>query len=113
MGFKLNCKEDLEALKNMEPVYKEESHVHQFIIPFKTAVWNEEDIPPRRPQQNNAPNMSTNQGSQQSNAPTMNTDQQATQNTNSGSEQRNSTEQQNPAALPQRERQNQGGSLQA
>ena len=71
MGFKLSCGNDLETPKNMELIYKEESHVHQFIIPFKTAVWNEEDITPRRPQRNNAPNESTNQGSQQSNALTM------------------------------------------
>ena len=90
-------------MKKMEPVYKEECHVHQFIIPFETAVWSEEDIPPRRPQQNNAPNVSTNPDPQQTNALTMNTDQQVTQNTNSGSEQNNSTEQQTPAALPQRE----------
>ena len=38
---KLNCKEDLEALKNIEIIYKEESHIHQFIIPFETAVCNE------------------------------------------------------------------------
>ena len=113
MDFKLNCKEDLEALKNIVPGYKEESHVHQFIIPFETAVWNEEDIPLRRPQQNNAPNESTDQGSQQSNTLTKNTDQQVTQNNNSGSEQNVSTEQQNLAALPQRVTQNRGDSLQA
>ena len=101
MGIKLNCKEDLEALKNMEPVYKEESHVHQFIIPFETAVWNEEDLPPRRSQQNNAPNVSTEQGPQQNN--------------NSGSEQNTgqNNEQQDHAQLPQRKTQNRGGSLQA
>ena len=41
LGFKLNCKEDLETLKNIVPGYKEESHVHELIIPSKTAVWNE------------------------------------------------------------------------
>ena len=106
MGFKLNCKEDLEALKKMEPVYKEECHVHQFIIPFETAVWNEEDIPPRRPQQNNAPNESIKQGSQQSNTLTLNTDQQATLNNGSGSGQNTNNEQRGAAALPPRETQN-------
>ena len=113
MGFKLNCKEDLEALKSMEPVYKKESHVHQFIIPFETAVWNEEDLPLRRPQQNNAPIVSTDQGSQQNNALTLSTDQQTQQDNDSGSGQSNITEHQYQAALPQRETQNQGGSLQA
>ena len=100
MGFKLNCKEDLEALKKMEQVYKEECHVHQFIIPFETAVWNEDDGPLRRPQQNNPPSENPNPGSQQTNALTMNTDQQGTQNTNSGSEQNSSTEHQTPDPLP-------------
>ena len=77
MGLKLNCKEDLEALKNIVPGYKEESHVHELIIPSETAVWNEEDIPLSE---------STDQGSQQSNTLTMNTDLQVTQNNNSGSE---------------------------
>ena len=49
LGFKLNCKEDLETLKNIVPGYKEESHVHELIIPSETAVWNEEDIPPGGP----------------------------------------------------------------
>ena len=49
MGFKLNCKEDLEALKNIVPGYKEESHVHELIIPSETAVWNEEDKQEHRP----------------------------------------------------------------
>ena len=86
MGLKLNCKEDLEALKNIVPGYKEESHVHELIIPSETAVWNEEDIPLRRPQLNIEPSESTDQGSQQSNTLTMNTDLQVTQNNNSGSE---------------------------
>ena len=68
MGFKLSCGNDLETLKNMESIYKEESHVHQFIIPFETTVWNEEDLPRRRSQQNNAPNVSTDQGTQQNNS---------------------------------------------
>ena len=38
MSFKLISNQDLETLKNMEKIYKEESHVHQFNIPFKTAV---------------------------------------------------------------------------
>ena len=38
MGFKLNSSTDLETLKNMETIYKEESHIHQFIVPFETAV---------------------------------------------------------------------------
>ena len=46
MGFKFNCPADLQTLKNMEPIYKEECHVHQFIIPFETAVWNEDNLPP-------------------------------------------------------------------
>ena len=86
MSLKLNCKEDLEALKNIVPGYKEESHVHELIIPAETAVWNEEDIPLRRPQLNIEPSESTDQGSQQSNTLTMNTDLQVTQNNNSGSE---------------------------
>ena len=45
----------------METIYKEESHIHQFIIPFETAVWNEEDLPPRRSQKNNVPNVNTEQ----------------------------------------------------
>ena len=77
MSLKLNCKEDLEALKNIVPGYKEESHTHELIIPSETAVWNEEDIPLSE---------STDQGSQQSNTLTMNTDLQVTQNNNSGSE---------------------------
>ena len=47
MGFKLSCGNDLETLKNMESIYKEESHIHQFIIPFDTTVWNKEDLPPQ------------------------------------------------------------------
>ena len=65
MGFKFNCAEDLQALKNMEPVYKEECYMHQFIIPFKTTVWSEDNLPPmnqtntsgnssQTPQQNNS-----------------------------------------------------------
>ena len=50
MAFKLTCASDLEALKNIEPIYKEECHVHQFIIPSKTAVLNQDD---QTPQQNN------------------------------------------------------------
>ena len=46
MGFKLNCPEDLAALKSMENIYKEGTHIPQYIVPFETAVWNEEDLPP-------------------------------------------------------------------
>ena len=45
-GFKLSSNRDLETLKSIEMTYREESHIHQFNIPFKTAVWNEEDLPP-------------------------------------------------------------------
>ena len=93
----------------METIYKEESHVHQYIIPFETAVWNEEDLPPRRPQQITAPTAGTNPGSQQNNALTVSTDQQTQQNNDSGSGQNNITEQQDLAALPQRDTQNRGG----
>jgi hypothetical protein len=103
MGFKLNCKEDLEALKMMESIYKEELHIHQFIIPFETAVWNEEDIPPRMSQSNNTQNANTNPAPQQANVLALNSDQQVNQNTNSGSMQNTSNEQQPPAALPPRE----------
>ena len=103
MGFKLNCKEDLEALKMMEFIYKEELHIHQFIIPFETAVWNEEDIPPRMSQSNNIQNTNTNPASQQANVLALNSDQQVDQNTSSGSMQNTNNEQQPPAALPPRE----------
>ena len=100
MGFKLNHGNVLDTPKNMEVIYKEESHIHQFIIPFETAVWNEEDLPPRRSQKKNAAE---------------NTEQRPQQNINSGSEQntQQNNEQQNPAQLPQRATQNRGGSLQA
>ena len=32
-----------------------------FITPFETAVWNEEDLPPRRPQENRDANAGTQQ----------------------------------------------------
>ena len=84
----------------MESIYKEESHIHQFIIPFETTVWNEEDLPPRRSNRA-AINVSTEQGNQQNN--------------NSGSEQntQQNTVQQNPAPLPPREAQTRGDNLQA
>ena len=104
MGFKLNCPEDLAALKSMENVYKEESHIHQYIIPFETAVWNEEDLPPsRRAQGRNATAGDQTATSQEQNP------------TSSGSQTANqsnvNTEQTPPAPLPQRETQNRGGSL--
>ena len=112
MSFKFNCKEDLEALKKMEQIYKEECHVHQFNIPFETAIWMNDEGPLRRPQ-NTPPNVNSNPESQQTNALTTSTDQQGAQSSNSGSEQNISTEQQNLAALPQRVTQNRGDSLQA
>lgn len=67
MSFKLNFGNDLETPKNMQVIYKEESHIHQFISPFETAVWNEENLPLRRSQKNNAPNVNTEQRPQQNN----------------------------------------------
>ena len=101
MGFKLNCASDLETLKNMETIFKEESHIHQFIVPFETAVWNKEDLPPRRSHRNDFANGNAEQRNQQ--------------NSSSGLEQNTlkTNGQQNPAPLPQRETQTRGGSLQA
>ena len=108
MGFKLNCKEDLETLKMMESIFKEESHIHQFIIPFETAVWNEQDIPPRTPQNNNAQASNTqatntNSTTQQASQLALNTDQVVNQNSSSGSTPNTNNEQQHLAPLPQRE----------
>ena len=86
----------------MEQIYKEECHVHQFNIPFETAVWINDDGPLRRPQ-NIPPSENPNPGSQQTNALTTSTDQQGAQSSNSGSEQSNSTEQQSSEPLPQRD----------
>ena len=72
MGFKLSCASDLETLKNMETIFKEESHVHQFIVPFETTVWNEADLPPRRNHRND---------------PANNAEQRNQQNSDSGSQQ--------------------------
>ena len=103
MGFKLNCPEDLAALKSMENVYKEESHIHQYIIPFETAVWNEEDLPPsRRAQGRNATAGDQTTTSQEQN-PTSSGSQTANQS--------NLNAEQTSTALPQRETQNRGGSL--
>ena len=100
MSFKLNSNQDLETLKNMEKIYKEESHVHQFNIPFETAVWNEANLPIRGTQ-STAPAVNTPSNPQQSNSSSseMNTQQ--------------NTEQQNQAPLPQRKVQTQDGSLQS
>ena len=103
MGFKLNCPEDLAALKSMENVYKKESHTHQYIIPFETAVWNEEDLPPsRRAQGRNAT-----AGDQTANSQEQNPTSSGSQIANQG----NLNAEQTSTALPQRETQNRGGSL--
>ena len=40
MGFKLESEQDMQALKGMEVVYKEDLHIHQFLIPFETNMWS-------------------------------------------------------------------------
>merc|ERR1711867_146857 len=103
MGFKLNCNEDLAALKSMENVFKEESHIHQFIIPFETAAWNPEDLPPsRRAQGRNAAAGNQTTDTQEQNPPSS-----GSQTANTG----NPNAEQTSTALPQRETQNRGGSL--
>ena len=103
MGFKLNCNEDLAALKSMENVFKEESHIHQFIIPFETAAWNPEDLPPtRRTQERNAVASNQTAVTQEQNSSSS-----GSQTANQG----NPNVEQTSTALPQRETQNRGGSL--
>ena len=98
MSFKLTCTQDLETLKNMEQIHMEEMHVHQFNVPFETAVWNESELPIRNAQSNATPSSNN---PQQSN------------NSSPGAGTQQSTEQQqNPAPLPQRTAQTPGGSLQ-
>ena len=103
MGFKLNCPEDLAALKSMENIYKEESHIHQYIIPFETAVWNEEDLPPSRRAQGRNATAGDQTATPQVQDPTSSGSQTANQS--------NSNTEQTPPALPQRETQSRGGSL--
>ena len=100
MSFKLNCTKDLETLKSMEKIYKEECHVHQFNLPFETAVWNESELPIRNSQSKTTPAGNENANPQQSN--------------NSGLEvnTQQNTEQQNQTPIPQRPAQTPGGSLQ-
>ena len=98
MSFKLTCTQDLETLKNMEKIYKEEMHVHQFNVPFETAVWNESELPIRNAQSDATP-ASNNPLQSNSSSP------------GAGTQQSNE-QQQNPAPLPQRPAQTPGGSLQ-
>ena len=103
MGFKLNCPEDLAALKSMENIYKEESHIHQYIVPFETAVWNEEDLATtRRDQERNAT-----AGDQAATPQVQDPTSSGSQNAN----QSNVSSEQTSTALPQRETQTRGGSL--
>ena len=100
MSFKLNCTQDLETLKNMEKIYKEEMHVHQFNVPFETAVWNESELPIRNAQSNTTPADNAASTQQSSNSsPEANT-------------QQNTEQQQNLTPLPPRSAQTPGGSLQ-
>ena len=69
MGFKLNGPDDHAALKSMETIFKEESHIHQFVIPFNTAVWNEEDLPPLRRPHETAASSGNQQNTSQQNGP--------------------------------------------
>ena len=103
MGFKLNCPEDLAALKSMENIYKEESHIHQFIVPFETAVWNEEDLAPARRAQVRDATAGDQAATPQVQDPTSSGSQNANQS--------NASSEQTSTALPQRETQTRGGSL--
>ena len=103
MGFKLNCPEDLAALKSMENIYKEESHIHQFIVPFETAVWNEEDLAPARRAQVRDATAGDQAATPQVQDPTSSGSQNANQS--------NASSEQTSNALPQRETQTRGGSL--
>ena len=103
MGFKLNCPEDLAALKSMENIYKEGSHIPQYIVPFETADWNEEDLAPtRRAQARNAT-----AGDQAATPQVQDPTSSGSQNAN----QSNASSEQTSTALPQRETQTRGGSL--
>ena len=114
MGFKLSGPDDLAALKSMENIFKEESHIHQFIIPFETAVWNEEDLPPLRRPETTATSGNQQNNSQQNGSASSGS--QPTQQQNSSephTQQLNAGEQQMPAPLEQRTMQTRGCSLQA
>ena len=40
MGFKLESDQDMQALKGIEVIYKEDMNIHQFLIPFETNMWS-------------------------------------------------------------------------
>ena len=103
MGFKLSSTSELETLKNMETILKEEVHIHQFIVPFETAVWNEEDLAPARRAQVRDATAGDQAATPQVQDPTSSGSQNANQS--------NASSEQTSTALPQRETQTRGGSL--